>query len=108
MAVKIEALEQEAEFWDHIDTSELLEEEEGWFTFEIEPRQDRCERCGTIMQPHLIDVHLADGYITLHRVKLYTCPTCGHSRMAPEVQAFIEELEVLIQRSVLGKERVEA
>lgn len=104
----LESDEQEAEFWDGVDTVELLEEEKGWFTFEIVPRQDRCERCGTLMQPHLIDVHLANGYITLHRIKLYTCPTCGHSRMAPEVQAFIDELEALIHRSAFGKEAVQA
>ena len=64
-----------------------------WFTFDVEPREERCPNCGSRMRVQTIDLHMLRDRLTLHRVKLYVCPTCQHTKMPREVERFSKEIE---------------
>ncbi|MGQ9627860.1 MAG: hypothetical protein ACUVV0_13260 [Anaerolineae bacterium] len=91
---EFKSYEEEAEFWDNLDTSPYMEDAE-WFTFEWTEREDRCDRCGAVMEARQIDLHLAGGLITLHNVKWYICrtPRCGQTKLPPQVEKLAQEIE---------------
>jgi len=94
---------EEREFWDKTDLSELFEEGE-WQALEWTPREDRCGQCGSLMQLRSIDLHLANDLVTLHRVRLYVCPTCQRTKLAPEIETLAKEIEASVQRAISQKQ----
>lgn len=69
--------EEEAEFWDSIDTTKILEEGEE-VDLEYAPLPDDiCVDCGNKMDVVEKDMDLLDGEITLHKVKKYYCKVCN-------------------------------
>ncbi len=99
---------EEAAHWDATDTSGAMEKETEWFTFEWTEREDRCDRCGGRMEARRIDLHLADGRVTLHNVIWYVCrtPGCGQTRLAPGVERLVREIEDSVARSQAPVERL--
>ena len=101
---------EEAAYWDKTDTSESMKDAE-WFTFEWTEREDRCDRCGAVMDERRIDLHLAGGLITLHNVKWYVCrtPRCGQAKLSPQVEKLAQEIEESVRQTELWpKEKVPA
>ncbi len=103
---EFQSYEEEAEFWDNLDTSPYMEDDGQWFTFEITPREDRCDRCGALMDKRSIDMHLAGGRVTLHNVAWYVCrtPRCGHTKLSPQVEQLVEEIEDSVRRAIAAKQ----
>jgi len=91
---------EEAAYWDATDTSELMEQETEWFTFEPSEREDRCPRCGGRMEERRIDVHLAEGRVTVHDAVWYVCrtPGCGHTQLASQSARLLEAIEEALHR----------
>jgi len=100
-----QTIAEEADYWDHTSTSDLMEQESKWFTFEWTPRDDRCDRCGAKMELRQIDLHLSGGRVTLHRVGWYTChtPGCGQTRLASGMAALADQIERLVQQTLLSR-----
>ena len=63
-------------------------------------REDRCDRCGAGMKHWQIDLHLADGRVTLHNVTWYVCrtPKCGQTKLSPDIETLIAEIEAAVAR----------
>jgi len=68
-----------ARYWDKTDASEYLEggtlKEFVWKFAE-----DRCDRCGGKMKAKISDLRLMNGEVTIRKVKVYHCPSCGRER----------------------------
>jgi hypothetical protein len=94
----------EAAYWDATDTSDLMAQETQWEKLEWASRDDRCDRCGAVMQPRQIDLRLSNGRVVLRQVTWYVCHTsgCGQTRLAPGVAVLAEEIESLVQRTLAG------
>jgi hypothetical protein len=95
---------EEAVYWDVTDTSDLMAQETQWETLEWTSHDDRCDRCGAVMQPRQIDLRLADGRVILRQVTRYVCRTsgCGQTRLASGVAILADEIETLVQRTLAG------
>jgi len=91
---------EEAAYWDATDTSEMMATEPRE-KLEWTARDDRCDRCGAGMEHRRIDLHLADGRVTLHNVTWYVCrtPKCGHTKLPPGVETLITEIEAAVART---------
>ncbi len=102
---EFKSYEEEAEFWDNLDTSPYMEGAE-WFTLEWTEREDRCDRCGALMDKRSIDLHLAGGRVTLHNVDWYVCrtPRCGRTRLSPQVERLVEEIEDSVGRAITSQQ----
>jgi len=99
---EFESREEEAAFWDNLDTADYMDDDEEWFQLEPTARDDRCDRCGAGMEHRQIDLHLADGRVTLHNVTWYVCrtPKCGHTKLPPGVETLITEIEAAVARAL--------
>jgi hypothetical protein len=68
-----------ARYWDKADAAEYMEggtlKEFVWKSVE-----DRCDRCGGKMKTKVSDLRLMNGEVTIRRVKVYHCPSCGRER----------------------------
>lgn len=53
---------------------------------------ERCERCGTPVNPVLESVDLLDRRLTVHGLALYHCPVCGHRMLTEAGRMRLEEL----------------
>ena len=100
-----QGIAEEAAHWDVTDTSDLIAQETQWEKIEWTPRDDRCDRCGALMQPRQIDLRLSNGRVILRQVIRYVCPTpgCGQTRLASGVAVLADEIESLVQRTLAGK-----
>ena len=98
-----QTIAEEADYWDHTSTSDLMDQESKWFTFEWTPREDRCDRCGAKMELRQIDLHLSGGRVTLHQVGWYTChtPGCGQTKLAPGMVALADQIEQLVKQILI-------
>ncbi len=96
---------EEREFWDKADLTEFFEEGE-WQTLEWTEREDRCDRCGALMDKRSIDLHLAGGRVTLHNVDWYVCrtPRCGRTRLSPQVEQLVEDIEDSVRRAIASEQ----
>ncbi|MGQ9627862.1 MAG: hypothetical protein ACUVV0_13270 [Anaerolineae bacterium] len=99
---EFETREEEAAFWDNTDLSKFMEEAEE-VSLEWTEREDRCDRCGAVMETHQIDLHLAGGLVTLHNVKWYVCrtPRCGQTKLPPQVEKLAQEIEESVRQAGL-------
>ena len=90
--------EEEALFWDNLDTADYMPDDDQWFTFEWTEREDRCERCGAGMERRWIDLYLADERVILRGVPLYVCrtPGCGNTQLPSAIRDLAERLEALV------------
>ena len=92
---------EEAAYWDTTDTSQMMGTEPRE-KIEWTARDDRCDRCGAGMEHRQIDLHLADGRVTLHHVTWYVCrtPKCGYTKLPPGVETLITEIEAAVARAL--------
>lgn len=93
---------EEATHWDITNTSESMKNETEWFTFQRADQDDRCIRCGGGMDARQIDLHLANGRVTLHNVVWYVCrtPGCGQTRLNASVEKLVQEIETSVERGL--------
>ena len=79
---KFKSDEEEAEFWDSLDTAEILEKgEEIELEYKPEPTaEDICIHCGERMIERRRDIDVPGEEITIH-IKEYYCPKCKKSRI---------------------------
>jgi len=89
--------EKEAEFWDNIDTSEILDTGE-----QVKVEWDRPGKCPICLTGNLrrrfIDVNLYDGKVTLHEVEVYYCPSCKKTIVPNSSQTEIEKVTKRLQQ----------
>jgi hypothetical protein len=99
---EFESREEEATFWDNLDTADYMEDDDEWFTFEWTVREDRCDRCGGGMDTRQIDLHLANGRVTLHNVAWYVCrtPHCGQTKLSPGIEQLAREIETSVKQAL--------
>lgn len=102
-----QAIIEEAEYWDKTDTADMMGQETEWFTFEWTEREDRCRRCGAIMERQTVDLQLVGGRVTLRDVPLYICrtPRCGQAELPPRIVSLADRVEAVVKEG-LAAERV--
>ena len=80
---KFKSDEEEADFWDRFDTTQILEEGEE-VELEYEPEEavaeDICSQCGEKMIERKRDIDVPGEEITIH-VKEYYCQKCKITRV---------------------------
>jgi hypothetical protein len=93
---KFKSIEEEAEFWDNTDTSEILKNGE-----HIEIEWDipgKCQICHeSKLRRRFIDVDLYEGEITLHQIEVYYCPSCEEIIIPKSTKVKIERLKENLQ-----------
>lgn len=78
---KFKSAEEEVDFWDRFDTTQILEEGEE-IELEYEPEtaiENICIHCGKKMMERKRDIDVPGEEITIH-VKEYYCPNCKKTR----------------------------
>jgi Zn finger protein HypA/HybF involved in hydrogenase expression len=82
---KFESDEEEAAFWDSVDTAQIMEEGEE-IELEYKPEtaiENICIHCGEKMIERNRDIDVPGEEITIH-IKEYYCPRCKKSRLGSE------------------------
>jgi hypothetical protein len=100
---KFSSYEEEAEWWNRIDTSEILEKGEPVELVFTKPRR-RCENCGGWVRTRRADVELLGGKIVVRRVKQYHCDRCGRTELSPEGLAEVAKVEKALKGKLVAKE----
>lgn len=70
-----------ARYWDKTDAAEYIEGGE-LREFTWKSLEDRCDRCGGKMKAKISDLRLMNGEVTIRKVKLYHCPSCGREKLS--------------------------
>jgi len=96
---RFSSYEGEADWWDHVDTSELLEKGEP-VELLLTQSDDRCDGCGNRMRLRSVNVNLMDGRIVVRKVQQYRCPRCGRTKLSRQGAAEIEEIVTALQGEV--------
>jgi ribosomal protein L37AE/L43A len=93
---KFKNIEEEAEFWDKTDTSEILNTEK---QIKIEwDSPGKCPKCHNgKLRRRFIDVDLYEGALTLHRIEVYYCPSCKETIIPESTQAEVERITKCLQ-----------
>ena len=94
--------EEEALFWDNLDTADYMPDDDQWITLEWTEREDRCKRCAGGMDTRPTDLHLAGDRLVLRGVPLYVCrtPGCGNTQLASAIRDLAERLETLVREAL--------
>ena len=89
---KFKSIEEEAEFWDKTDTSEILRDEEH---IDIEwESPGKCTICQeNRLRRRFIDIDLCGGEITLHQIEVYYCPSCEEIIIPESTKNKVERLK---------------
>ena len=88
---KFKNTEEEAEFWDKTDTSEILRTGK---CVKVEwDSPGKCPLCQTeSLRYRFIDIDLCEGSVTLHGVEVHHCPLCKETIVPATTQTEIEEI----------------
>ena len=88
---KFKNMEEEAEFWDKTDTSEILRTGE---RVKVEwDSPGKCPLCQTEnLRYRFIDIDLCEGAVTLHGMEVHYCPSCKKTIVPKTTQAEIDEI----------------
>lgn len=96
---EFKSAEEEAQFWDTVDTTEFLDEFEE-VVVELDesvksPRDlsPRCPKCGEVLLSRYVDRDAAGGLVTVHRVRELYCPQGHHTELAEESRELIAAVE---------------
>jgi hypothetical protein len=93
---KFENIEEEAEFWDKTDTSDIL-----CTGKQIKVEWDspgKCPKCHNgKLRRRFIDVDLYEGALTLHRIEVYYCSACKETIIPESTQIEIERITNCLQ-----------
>lgn len=92
---KFKSIQEEAEWWDKTDTSLWMTEDD---LIEVPPgsivlAEDRCPTCYGRRRVRRFNLNVADGRVTVRRVKGYHCPRCKTTVPARSVEREIPRLE---------------
>jgi hypothetical protein len=88
---KFKNIEEEAEFWDSTDTSEILRTGE---CVKVEwDSPGKCPLCQTEnLRYRFVDIDLCEGAVTLHGVEVHYCPLCKKIIVPETTKTQIEEI----------------
>ncbi|MBI1924535.1 hypothetical protein HYR99_09820 [Candidatus Poribacteria bacterium] len=89
---QFKSVQEEAEWWDKTDTSEWMNEGEWVEAGSGRLSEDRCPHCYSRRHVKRFNLKVADGRMTLHRIKGYYCPSCKITEPAPGVQNALPNL----------------
>lgn len=110
----LETREEAAQFWDthsSVDYLDDLEEVELKVHPSIKSPRDLSPRCpldDQIMLSRFIDLHLANGQVTLEKLEELYCRKGHYARLAPEAQQLVEEVEAALERVRHKAEKIAA
>jgi ribosomal protein L37AE/L43A len=95
-APKFKNIEEEAEFWDKTDTSEILNTGK---PIKVEwESPGKCSKCQTgKLRRRFIDIDLYEGALTLHRIEVHYCPACKETIIPESTQIEIERITNCLQ-----------
>lgn len=93
---KFKSIEEEAEFWDKTDTSEILRTGE---RVKVEwDSPGKCPLCQTEnLRRRFVDLDLYDGVVTIHGVEVHYCPLCKKTIVPETTQTEIEKISKRLQ-----------
>jgi len=93
---KFENIEEEVEFWNKTDTSDILRTGK-----QIKVEWDspsKCPKCQTgNLRRRFIDIDLYEGALTLHRIEVHYCPACKETIIPESTQIEIERITNCLQ-----------
>lgn len=96
---EFKSIEEEAHFWDTVDTTELLDEFEE-VVIELDegvksPRDlsPRCPVCGEILLSRYVEKDVVGGLVTIHRLRELYCPEGHYTGLAEESRKLVEAVE---------------
>ena len=93
---EFKSIKEEAEFWDKIDTSEILRTGES-VTIEWDS-PGRCPLCqAENLRRRFIELDLCDGMVTLHGVEVHYCPSCKKTIVPETTRTEIEKVSKRLQ-----------
>ena len=93
---KFKDIEEESEFWDKTDTSEILRVGK---RVEVEwDCPDKCPLCqAENLRRRFIDIDLCEGAVTLHGMEVHYCPLCKKTIVPEATRIEIEEIVKRLQ-----------
>ncbi len=91
--------EEEADWWDNVDTSEIMEKGESVELIFTKPRVC-CKNCGSAMRSRHTNIDLLGGKIVVRKVKQYRCPRCGHVKLSQEGATEVKKIEKALKGKV--------
>ncbi len=97
---KFKSIQEEAEWWDKTDTSAWMHEGEWVPAGTGRLAEERCPVCYSRRQARRFNLRVANGRVTLHRVKGYYCPKCKTTEPARSVQKQLARLEQIAEKVV--------
>jgi phage FluMu protein Com len=96
-APKFKSTEEEAEYWDRTDLSAYMDRGEWVPAGTGGLAEDRCPRCYSRRRLRRFNLNVADGRVTLRRVKGYHCPKCKTTSPARSLETGIRRIEKAAQ-----------
>jgi len=97
------SIEEEAQFWDTVDITELLDEFEE-VDLELDesvksPRDlsPRCPVCDEILLSRYVEKDVVGGLVTIHRLRELYCPEGHYEDLAEESQKLIGAIEEAVE-----------
>ena len=93
---KFKSIEEEAEFWDKTDTSEILRTGE---RVKVEwDSPGKCPLCQTEnLKRRFIELDLCGGAVTFHGVEMHYCPLCKKTIVPETTRIKIEKISKQLQ-----------
>lgn len=89
---------EEADFWASHDSTEYLDWDRGeWVVQAPLVRSSRCPVCGQVLLSRYVDVDVAGGRVTLHKMRELYCPQEHVVRLAPESEELIKRLSAFLE-----------